>query len=107
VPEILATARVDPPAADSGITPRGQTLAVFATVAARHPSEATPILRAAGRGTADYILASRIPPAAQRLPGGAAGGLGARLLAMAIARHASIFCRLRALRDFQAAFACS
>lgn len=48
-------------------------------------------MRAAGRGTADYILANRIPAPAQRLIRALPRRLGAQLLAAAIARHAWTF----------------
>lgn len=58
--------------------------------ALRH--EESPALAAeAGARTADYILAHRIPPAAQRVLRVAPSALAARMLARAIARHAWTF----------------
>lgn len=55
------------------------------------PEEAAAVSRAAGRVTADYLLAHRIPPAVQRLLKALPAGLAARLLVAAITRHAWTF----------------
>ncbi|MEO0679272.1 MAG: bacteriochlorophyll 4-vinyl reductase, partial [Pseudomonadota bacterium] len=58
---------------------------------ARRPREAADWGAEAGRRTADYILAHRIPPRAQALLRAAPARLAAPLLARAIARHAWTF----------------
>ncbi|MDP3378305.1 MAG: bacteriochlorophyll 4-vinyl reductase, partial [Brevundimonas sp.] len=49
------------------------------------------LMRAAGLGTADYILANRIPRAARALIRALPAPLGARLLTAAIAKHSWTF----------------
>lgn len=57
----------------------------------RDPFEALEIAREAGAGTADYIIANRIPRAAARLLRWLPARLAAPLLMMAIAKHAWTF----------------
>ncbi len=56
-----------------------------------HPEEARALLRAAGRGTADYILAHRIPRAAQAVLRALPARLAGPLLGKAIAKNAWTF----------------
>jgi divinyl protochlorophyllide a 8-vinyl-reductase len=53
--------------------------------------EAAAVSRAAGRATADYLLAHRIPRPVQRLLKWLPAGLAARVLVAAITRHAWTF----------------
>lgn len=55
------------------------------------PDASAAVLGAAGRNTADYILAHRIPMLAQRLIGLMPPVLGARVLMAAISKHAWTF----------------
>ena len=55
------------------------------------PDRAEAVAREAGRLTADYILAHRIPPRAQAVLGALPASLAGRLLLMAIKRHAWTF----------------
>ncbi|MCC1491489.1 bacteriochlorophyll 4-vinyl reductase [Cognatishimia sp. F0-27] len=55
------------------------------------PDNAPALARDAGTGTADYILAHRIPGLAQRVLKRAPAPIAARLLAKAIAKHAWTF----------------
>lgn len=86
---VLADIALPPP--DAGMWPetvcRAAHLAVY-----RDLSEMAPvILREAGQGTADYILAHRIPGPAKALIRMLPASLGARMLSAAIARHAWTF----------------
>lgn len=54
-------------------------------------AEARAVARAAGTRTADYLLAHRIPRAAQRLLNALPAALAARVLLAAVARHAWTF----------------
>lgn len=56
------------------------------------PAQAVRISRSAGERTGDYLLACRIPAAAQKLLRHLPAWLAARLLARAIARNAWTFC---------------
>lgn len=89
--QVFSAAGVRPPPADSGMIPEDQVIAVFRTLAAQHPAQARAILRAAGAATGGYILANRIPRPAAWLIRALPAGIGARLLAAAIARHAWTF----------------
>lgn len=55
------------------------------------PEDAPRLAAAAGRGTADYILAHRIPRLAQQVLGILPAGIAERLLTRAIAQHAWTF----------------
>lgn len=56
------------------------------------PPEAGAVLRDAGRRTADYVIANRIPGAATWLLARAPASIGARVLLKAIHRNAWTFC---------------
>ena len=58
----------------------------------RFPGHARQMARLAGVATGDYILANRIPAPARALLRRLPPALAARLLSMAIARHAWTFC---------------
>ncbi|SLN51597.1 V4R domain protein [Roseivivax jejudonensis] len=98
---VLARAGLD--ALPSGDAMIAEDMAVRLHHALRHelPQEAPSILRDAGRRTADYLLAHRIPRAAHRLLRALPPPLSARLLTAAISRHAWTFAgsgRFRAIR---------
>ncbi|KPF58524.1 hypothetical protein D621_05885 [beta proteobacterium AAP51] len=66
--------------------------ALHAALRAALPAEeAAAVSRAAGRATADYLLAHRIPQPVQRLLKLLPAGLAARVLVAAITRHAWTF----------------
>jgi divinyl protochlorophyllide a 8-vinyl-reductase len=71
--------------------PEGPVAQVHRAVRACLPDQAPALMQEAGRGTADYILAHRIPKAAQRLLRALPRRLSASLLARAIARNAWTF----------------
>jgi divinyl protochlorophyllide a 8-vinyl-reductase len=71
--------------------PEGPVAQVHRAVRACLPDQAPALMQEAGRGTADYILAHRIPKAAQRLLRALPRRLSAPLLARAIARNAWTF----------------
>jgi len=72
---------------------------LFAALRAELPEgEAGAVLDEAGRRTADYIIAHRIPAPAQRLMAALPAFLGGRLLLGAIGRHAWTFAGSGAVR---------
>jgi divinyl protochlorophyllide a 8-vinyl-reductase len=83
-------AGIDLPPPDAGMWPEAACRAAHLAVWQGLP-EARVILAEAGEGTADYILAHRIPGPAKRLIRALPSPLGARLLTAAIARHAWTF----------------
>lgn len=85
----MADVALPPP--DAGMLPQGEVIRLHATLREALPAQSPALLRAAGLGTADYILANRIPAPARRLIRALPRPLGARLLAGAIARHAWTF----------------
>lgn len=82
---------IDLPPEDAGMWPEAACRAAHLAVYRAMPDRAEAILAAAGRGTADYILAHRIPKPAQVLIRALPAPLGARLLTAAISRHAWTF----------------
>jgi divinyl protochlorophyllide a 8-vinyl-reductase len=81
---------IDLPPPDAGMWPESACSAAHLAVWQGVP-DAEAILTEAGQGTADYILAHRIPTPAKTLIRALPGSLGARLLSAAIARHAWTF----------------
>lgn len=75
----------------SGLIPEGPAAALHQALRRRLPHEAPRIAREAGLGTADYILAHRIPKPAQAVLKALPPALAAPVLAKAIARHAWTF----------------
>ncbi|MEM0937728.1 MAG: bacteriochlorophyll 4-vinyl reductase [Pseudomonadota bacterium] len=75
----------------SGMIPEGPAAALHQVLRRKLPRAAPQIARAAGLATGDYILAHRIPRLAQIALRALPAGIGARLLADAIARHAWTF----------------
>lgn len=88
---LLAAAGVAVPPDDAGMWPEDQCRAAHLAVWQGCGDRAGAILTAAGQGTADYILAHRIPGPAKALIRALPASLGARLLTAAIARHAWTF----------------
>lgn len=79
----------EPPEA---MVPQADAAALFAAVRnALPPADADAVLRAAGEGTADYVMANRIPAPVRALLRMLPATLAARLLLRAIARHAWTF----------------
>jgi divinyl protochlorophyllide a 8-vinyl-reductase len=81
---------IDLPPEDAGMWPESACRAAHLAVWQGLPGAAL-ILAEAGQGTADYILAHRIPGPAKTLIRALPAALGARLLTAAIARHAWTF----------------
>jgi divinyl protochlorophyllide a 8-vinyl-reductase len=78
------------PPSDAGMWPEETCCAAHLAVWQGLPNAAT-VLAEAGQGTADYILAHRIPGLAKWLIRTLPAPLGARLLTAAITRHAWTF----------------
>lgn len=88
---LLHCAGVAEPPASAGMLPEDQVARLHNAVQLYLPDRAAKIQRAAGLATGDYILANRIPRAAQLLIRALPAFMGARLLSAAIARHAWTF----------------
>jgi divinyl protochlorophyllide a 8-vinyl-reductase len=86
------------PPPNSGMIPQDDVIHFHRALRLYLPGRVQDVQRAAGRGTADYILANRIPRAAQWLIRHLPSALGARLLAAAIAKHAWTFAGSGAFR---------
>ena len=82
---------IDLPPPDAGMWPEAACRAAHLAVWQGCGNQAGAILGRAGQGTADYILAHRIPGPAKVLIRSLPAPLGARLLTAAIARHAWTF----------------
>jgi divinyl protochlorophyllide a 8-vinyl-reductase len=82
---------IDLPPPDAGMWPETACRAAHLAVWLGCGDKAEAILSKAGQGTADYILAHRIPGPAKALIRALPAPLGARLLTAAIARHAWTF----------------
>jgi divinyl protochlorophyllide a 8-vinyl-reductase len=89
--EVLALAGATVPPPDAGMWPEAACRAVHLAVYLLCGDRAERIMDEAGKGTADYILAHRIPVAAQRTIRAVPPWIGARLLTSAVARHAWTF----------------
>lgn len=88
---LLYQAGVREPPPDAGMLPQDEVARLHHAVRLFLPDRAPEIQRAAGLATGDYILAHRIPRVAQQLIRALPVRLGARLLTMAIAKHAWTF----------------
>jgi divinyl protochlorophyllide a 8-vinyl-reductase len=82
---------IDLPPPEAGMWPESACRAAHLAVWQGCGDQAGVILSRAGQGTADYILAHRIPDPAKALIRSLPAALGARLLTAAIARHAWTF----------------
>lgn len=89
--DVLETAGVARPPPDAAMLPQGDCSATHQALRRLAPDQAEDILRAAGLATGDYILAHRIPRAAQAVLRVLPRRLAARVLAQAIAKHAWTF----------------
>lgn len=76
---------------DSSMIPEGDAIRLHQGLRRAAPEQAPVLARDAGQGTADYILAHRIPPMAQNVLRKAPAFVSAPVLARAIARHAWTF----------------
>lgn len=88
---LLHRAGVAEPPPDAGMLPEDEVARLHHAVRLFLPDRFARIQRAAGLATGDYILAHRIPRLAQRLIRALPARLGARLLALAIAKHSWTF----------------
>lgn len=88
---LFARADVPVPPPDAGMWPEAEVARLHRAVVQARPDLAPGLMRAAGLGTADYILANRIPRAARALIRALPAPLGARLLTAAIAKHSWTF----------------
>lgn len=88
---LLGAAGVTVPPDDAGMWPEAECRAAHLAVWQACGDRAAAILSAAGQGTADYILAHRIPGPAKTLIRCLPASVGARLLTAAIRRHAWTF----------------
>lgn len=88
---LLHRAGVEEPPPDAGMWPEDEVARLHHAVRLFLPDRAPDIQRAAGLATGNYILAHRIPPLAQRLIRALPALLGARLLSLAITKHAWTF----------------
>lgn len=88
---LLYRAGVEEPPADSGMLAEEDVARLHHAVRLYLPSHAPEVQRKAGLATGDYILANRIPAAAQRVIRALPAALGVRLLTLAIAKHAWTF----------------
>lgn len=87
---VLAEAGVPRPPRDAGMLPEADCAAVHQALRRLTP-EAEVLLAEAGLATGDYILANRIPKAAQAVLRLLPGSLAAPVLTRAIAHHAWTF----------------
>lgn len=76
---------------DAGLMPEEPAVRLHQSLRALAPADAALIAAEAGRGTAEYILAHRIPGLAQVLLRALPPGLAAQALSRAIERHAWTF----------------
>lgn len=88
---VMSVAGVEVPPADAGMLPEADCRAVHDAVRSVMGEKAEGILRLAGLATGDYILANRIPRAAQAVIRALPGYVGAWVLAGAIAKHSWTF----------------
>lgn len=91
VARMLADAGVDEVPDGSHMIPEGQAARLHQALRRDAPDMAPQMASEAGRATARYILAHRIPVLAQRLLKAMPAGLAARALSQAIAKHAWTF----------------
>jgi len=88
---LLHRAGVAEPPPDAGMLPEDEVARLHRAVRLFLPDRARDIQRAAGLATGDYILANRIPHAAQLLIRALPAWAGARVLSAAIAKHSWTF----------------
>ncbi|MFN3936500.1 MAG: bacteriochlorophyll 4-vinyl reductase [Gemmobacter sp.] len=88
---LFARARTAPPPQDAGMLPEADCAALHDALRHARPDAAPELLARAGRATADYVLAHRIPAAARAVLRALPASPGRRFLVRAIARHAWTF----------------
>jgi len=89
--EVLEVAGIDALPSGEAMICEGEALRLHHALAMLHPADANDIAVAAAVGTADYIIANRIPRLAARLLRWLPAPLAARLLMRAIEKHAWTF----------------
>ena len=89
--QVMAEAGIFDPPSDDGMMPEAPAARMHQALRATEPEMAPSLAWAAGERTADYILAHRIPPAAQAVLRVLPARLAGPLLSKAIARHAWTF----------------
>ncbi|WP_333713251.1 bacteriochlorophyll 4-vinyl reductase [Yoonia sp.] len=89
--QVMAAAGLFAPPSDAGMMPEGPAARMHQALRALEPEMAPSLAWEAGVRTAHYIMAYRIPRAAQRALQVLPPVLGAPLLSKAIARHAWTF----------------
>ncbi|RMA41111.1 bacteriochlorophyll 4-vinyl reductase [Rhodophyticola porphyridii] len=93
VAHMLALAGLsDLPDPEEGLMEEAPAARLHQVMRAEMPDVAPMLADAAGRRTGDYILANRIPPAAQAVLKCLPARLAAPMLAKAVAKHAWTFC---------------
>ncbi|MDT8857908.1 bacteriochlorophyll 4-vinyl reductase [Paracoccaceae bacterium Fryx2] len=95
---LFACADLIPPPPDAGMLPEDEVARLHHALRLYLPHKAPHLSRLAGLAVGDYILANRIPKLAQRLIKALPAPLGARLLAIAITKHAWTFAGSGAFR---------
>lgn len=88
---ILKEARIATLPDGESMIPEAEAMRLHHALSMRDPFEAIDIAREAGHGTADYIIANRIPRIAAKILRWLPARLAAPLLMKAIARHAWTF----------------
>lgn len=88
---LFAAAGVAVPPPDAGMWPEAEVAAVHRQLRQDQPAQAPGWLAAAGEGTGSYILAHRIPRAAQAVLKALPAAVAAPMLALAIRRSAWTF----------------
>lgn len=88
---LMAVAGLEGLPSDQGLMPEGPAARLHGAVRRELPEAAPALLAKAGQRTADYILAHRIPPLAQRVLKALPPVLAAPILEKAIARNAWTF----------------
>jgi len=88
---LFARAGVPVPPPDAGMWPEAEVARLHRAVVLARPDLAPGLMRAAGLGTAEYILAHRIPRPAKALIRALPSPMAARLLTTAIGKHAWTF----------------
>lgn len=95
---VFEAAGVAVPPADAGMWPEAEVAAVHRRLRADWPAQAPGWLAAAGERTGDYILAHRIPRAAQAVLRALPGALAGPMLALAVRKNAWTFAGSGAFR---------
>lgn len=89
---LFASLRFDPLPDPTAMIDEARVAALHGALRRQHPENAREIFVAAGQGTGDYILAHRIPHAAQTLLRALPARVAAPILTRAILAHGWTFC---------------